>query len=203
MSHHYFEVHVTVRTSDVEQFKHTCAAIGVKPIVLEFQAGDDQWYDVMTSQTYFCTSEAIQRTLQQTVELLTTAGFNVIRAKCEVDPNHPDVPTRCNGKQMEGFHHFEVHLQVLVNNPNERALIEMASEVGGHLSRNTFKRYNDKYVQMLTVRSHDLVREDFEELVDRTVARISETYELVPDKCKIEYAWIDTNIGHDQMWLSK
>lgn len=30
-----FEIHLTVRTNDVEQFKQDCKSIGVKPIVIE------------------------------------------------------------------------------------------------------------------------------------------------------------------------
>ena len=203
----HYEIHITVLTSEVERFQDVCTRIGVKPIILDLQKkSGDVLCEVMTSSIYstedICIGSAKAQALGQAV-LLEVEGFKVIRTKIETVPWHPEAPSEHNGKRHFMGSHFEAHLGVVINYPEDAEnLKELCHRFEMHLSKNIFKRRPDgSYIQMATYRSYDKVKEDFELLVNE-ISNVLFSKHLVLEKLpKIEFAIFDSNIHHDSQWL--
>ena len=73
-----FEIHITVRTDDIERFRDKCSAIGVKPIVLDLK---DDLQDVMTSSVIMTDNNGAYQEMCRISNALTRYGFNVVRIR--------------------------------------------------------------------------------------------------------------------------
>ena len=203
----HYEIHVTVRTNEVERFQEVCKTIGVKPIILDLQKkSGDVLCEVMTSSTistYDKTVVEAKAAMVGICVLLTKEGFEVIRSKIETVPWHPLAPSEHNGAQHFEGSHFETHFGVVINSIEDvESLTDIARTFKLHLSKNIFKRRPDgSYIQMVTYRSYDKVSEDFSLLVDQ-ILKTMYAHHLTLDKLpKIEFAVYDTNHEHDLKWI--
>jgi NTP pyrophosphatase (non-canonical NTP hydrolase) len=208
-----FEIHITVKLPGpnmVEYFKDVCNDIGVKPIVLDLKAGVQ---DVMTSSVIMSDNKGAYEEMCRISELLKVHNFNVIRDKIETVPWHPAAPLVHEDVNINRY--FECHINIVVND-NERAkLIDWNDtfDVGGHFSKNVFKRINDEdYVQMLTLRSSTITKLNvttaptFIQYITNVLERLNTDLGLRDGavlKHTIEYAIYDTNIAHDTSWVTE
>lgn len=204
----YYEIHVTVKVNDVEQFRAECEKLKVKPIILDLQQRSGNVFaEVMTSSTVETLDVTIQ-TAAAEVERISAAmqhaGFNVERCKIETVPWHPDVPTAFNAKDHFPGSHFETHFGIVVSEgEQETALREVANTFDLHLSKNVFKRLpNNRYVQMATYRSYTDLKEQFEEKVHQITDALSVSRLPLEKDPKIEFSIFDSDYTYDQQWLS-
>ena len=204
----HYEIHVTVRTNEVERFQNVCKDIGVKPIILDLQKkSGDVLCEVMTSSTISTYDKTVVEAKSDMISicaLLTKAGFEVIRSKIETVPWHPLAPSEHNGvKHFEGSH-FETHFGVIINHSDDvENLKAIANRFNLHLSKNILKRRPDgSYIQMATYRSYDKVSEDFSLLVDEILKAMYAKHLTLEKLPKIEFAVYDSNHQHDMNWIA-
>lgn len=192
-----FELHITVSAkSDIEQFKHDCAALGVKPILIDAQRKDGaSMLDLMTSSVVHGSYQHALNTSFLLAADFAWMGYEVLRRKLETVPWHPaaDNPT--------GDQYFECHLAVKSLLRDRRRLERIVKRHGGHLSRNAFKSLpDDQCITMVTIRSQDS-RESFDHLV-RDMKWVLEMYAFEVEKTITEFAIFDDKISHDAAWIS-
>lgn len=201
-----YEIHVTVKEApDVETFRQACAALEVKPIILDLQLKAGVLNDVMTSSVYFGTNRDAYEEMERIATGLTNTGFDVVRRKIETVPWHPAAPSRTSQEPVMPPHcYFECHFSVKVNSPAERGALEVvAAATQCHLSRNVFKTNSDgTQTVMMTYRSYDGLYEDVQaqvEMIKRALVDAS----FVLGKSNIEFSIFDSKVNHDSAWISK
>lgn len=203
-----YELHVTVsQVTDLEAFKRACAAIGVKPIVLDLHtANNGVLKDMMTSSVVFGRNQEALTQLDFIAKALEQAGFEVVRKKIETVPWHPAAPSRAHANPvMPKDCYFECHFAIQAQDTEAcmAQLRDLAAAQECHLSRNVFKRHPDGSVTvMATYRSYDKVYEDVREHVERA-ANAFRLHNFPVDKELIEFSLYDTRIHHDAEWLLK
>lgn len=206
-----YEIHVTVESSERETFQKACQELEVKPIVLALQGngGGTVLHDVMTSSVHLGDNRTASAEVERIAAGLAERGLTVVRRKIETVPWHPAAPCKANGVQeMPKDCYFESHLNTIVRASSEeesarqRSLLgHIAKAHGAHLSRNAFKLLSDSaYTLMLTLRSYDKLREDFEVARDALATHLhSAGFEV--EKVITEFSVFDTKVSHDVTWL--
>ncbi len=201
-----YELHVTVdQAESLEVFRSTCAALEVKPIVLDLHTQTDAVLkDVMTSSVFFGRNAEALTELERISSGLQAAGMRVVRKKIETVPWHPAAPSRVHANPlMPKDCYFECHFGVKTPDDSAHAaqLKALASELKCHISRNVFKRHADGFITvMLTYRARRSVYEDVKEHVEHVARQLkSEGFEV--EKELIEFSLYDTKVHHDAEWL--
>lgn len=192
-----YELHITVSaTSDIEKFKNDCAALGVKPILIDMQRKDGaSMLDLMTSSTVKGTYADAMNQLLRLSAIFTIHGYNVLRRKIETVPWHPEAAIMRDGQ------YFECHLAVKSPQTGRDRLLAIARGYGAHLSRNAFKALAGDYsITMMTLRSRE-DRETFEEKVSHLRLTLLRNGYAV-DKTITEFAIFDDKQDHDKAWIS-
>ncbi|MNK09947.1 hypothetical protein D3C87_279560 [compost metagenome] len=198
----HYEIHVTVRTFDIEGFKRRCGEIGVKPIVLDLQTRSGSIEDVMTSSKFQGDDDSVIDELDLIVEGLQDAGFEVVRQKIEAAPWHPLAPQDGTAIPLDGAY-FEAHIPIFLTSPNDSSLDKLRVFPDLHLSRNKFKMYdNGSCVQMCTYRRHDIGRKTFENHVEDYANGLLQLGFSLRRNPEIEFCLYDTNVQHDSAWLN-
>jgi len=203
-----YEFHITVRTKEIDRFKATCAAVGVKPIVLDLQNqdGESVMHDVMTSSTFIGDNPGALQELERVAVALSEANFDVIRKKIETVPWHPAAPDIGKDGQVPAMPkdcYFECHFGVVCDDARREELQELAKACDAHLSRNIFKKLeDDMYKIMLTARRYDGSATKFQERVRNIEAMLKE-YDFDVDKVIVEFSVYDTKVSHDSSWLTR
>lgn len=199
----HYEIHVTVKTNEINKFIEECGAIGVKPIVLDLQKldGSGAIQDVMTSSKVTGNDNDAFVEMTRVSESLQNKDFNVVRKKVETVPWHPKALVHDENSE-EGY--FETHIPIVVNRDELDSLRTVSRCLSAHMSRNPFKETNDgRIVQMLTLRK-SCNSELFKTWFKKTLLNLERNYgfycQKVPD---IEYALYDSNVQHDAVWISQ
>lgn len=206
-----YEIHITIeRPKDIEKFKDVCKHIGVKPIIIDFEKNDELvMQDVMTSSVHYGDNRSAYNEAQSIgVKLLTpynywdSEKYTIIRTKIETVPWHPAAPNRLHRNNiMPKDCYFESHIRIIANEEDKHILRSIALVFDAHLSRNFFKKINDKqYIIMMTLRSYTDTYENFKSKVDSLKKSITDVGYFI-DKTEIEFAIYDTKISHDFKWL--
>jgi hypothetical protein len=199
-----FEIHVTVKTYELESFKNACTDLKVKPIILELQLqNDNTLQDVMTSSTFLGSNKGAFDEVKRISEGLKATGFNVVREKIETVPWHPSAPSKKDSNAvMPKNCYFETHFNIICTDDRKAELKELSDSKQCHLSRNIFKKIDDNtYKIMVTYRSYDALYEDFKDKVeDIKKSFISNGFQV--DKVILEFAIYDTKVSHDFNWIN-
>ena len=203
-----FEIHITVeKPFFVEKFKKDCKEIGVKSIVLDLELTNHNIIDTMTSSVHYGDNRSAYEEAERISTELSNRGFTVIRKKIETVPFHPAAPGETKpGIKMPKDCYFETHIPVLISKDQKVMLQELASELGGHLSNNFFKKTeNGLYVNMFTIRDYDKTYEHFLKKVKFVHDRLElNGFIFEPGyKMEIEFSIYDTKVSHDFQWLNK
>ena len=185
-----FEIHVTVLSNEVEQFKKDCAEFGCKPLLIELQHNSGSYQQLMTSQNFKHKEWDIE--IQNIKEKLETKKYLIKRIKVEINPYaYNNVPIK----------YYETHFRIKSNNQNESLLDDITRNFGFHKSKNVFKNIdNIFYYQMATYRTYDLDIKKFENIIETFKEKLKEN-SLVFDKVEVESCIIDTNDSLDKKWL--
>lgn len=201
-----YEIHITVRTNNIENFKKACLSIGVKPIVLELQnqSGGMVMQDVMTSSVIVGDNKTSFNEMNRIADALLENDFEIVRKKIETVPWHPAAPsTRHIDPIMPKNCYFEAHIGVICSDTIRENLKQIVVNNDAHLSKNVFKKIDEEnYKIMVTKRSYTGSIEDFNNnLVVLKDDLINGGFVL--DKIITEFSVYDTKIGHDSSWISK
>ncbi len=217
-----FEIHITVDLNDVENkksfvdtFKDSCKSICIKPIVIEFQLDSGTLEDVMTSSKHFGDNRSAYEESERISNQLKEMGYKVIRKKIETVPWHSAAPIIDGVLPIPNNCYFESHIGVTITPEQKENLQNFVnflndsfedSECGGvaKLSQNFFKKSQDgsKFVNMITYRNNLCGYETFKEEVELIkLSLMSNEFEF--EKVEIEYAIYDSNIHHDDIWISE
>jgi NTP pyrophosphatase (non-canonical NTP hydrolase) len=205
-----FEIHITVKTNDVETFKNTCQEIGVKPIILVLHTrSNDVLVDVQTSSKFFGTNAGAYNEAMRINAALKAAGFEIIRTKIETVPCHPASP-KTYADKMPPNCYFEAHIPVRFKNTADtfRTLRASVEKDSAHLSQNTFKKHEDGTETLIvTYRTNMMHQEAFEHytmVVASHVQRLYHEYtEYMVGNPHKEFSVYDTNLSHDSKWLKE
>lgn len=201
VNEYYYEIHITVKTDKLSDFKEHCKMIDVKPVFIDFQLSNEKTVnDVMTSSTVKSNDLAIWDIVNKQVNSLSLK-FNVVRVKIETEPTHYLAP-----KQYPVFksssHYFESHIAVHTTSNKLPLIQQLCEQHNAHLSRNPFKMLSDNnnnIVQMCTVRSKDGLSV-FKHNVDKLFKDLSHIDYTEPPI--IEFALFDSNVSHDKEWIT-
>lgn len=195
MRTYWYEIHVTVKDADPEEFVSVCSEIGVKPVLLHFQTvSKDEVHDMMTSSKIKTTESEVYRVADAIAGDLAINGMKVARVKIETEPRNPLAYKRFEQS------YFESHIQVSVDNKNVSKLHQVAKKHGAHMSQNVFKLNKDgTSVIMVTLRKHGICRSNFEIQRDRLANDLSSVFQI--GKLETEFILYDTNEAHDNTWI--
>jgi NTP pyrophosphatase (non-canonical NTP hydrolase) len=199
-----YEIHVTVRESFVEEFRQACAALGVKPILLDLHLQNDGVIrDLMTSSVHIGDNRTAYAELKRISDALAEGGFPVIREKIETIPWHPSAPSeRHQNPKMPPNCYFESHLNIVCTEQRQGMLRAVAQGHGAKLSRNVFKKLDgDKFMIMMTLRISTGTAESFNEKLDALKRDIvAQGFEI--GKTIVEFSVYDTKVSHDAAWIN-
>jgi len=199
-----YEIHVTVKTNDINDFRDACEHIGVKPIVLDLQdlQSKNVMQDVMTSSVHLGDNSSAYEESQRIKNFLTANLFEVVRVKIETVPWHPAAPS-IKGDLMPQDCYFESHVAVRTSEARRSDLNELAEIHGAHMSKNVFKVLDkDNFVQMMTLRWYSGLYDEFDATVDSFIQDLASAgFEL--EKKIVEFSVYDTKVSHDAAWISK
>jgi hypothetical protein len=203
-----FELHVSVADVDynkVDLFKSDCGIVGVKPIIIELEKGNEMvMRDCMTSSIIIGDNNTAMDELIRIGHALKTKGYKVVRQKIETVPWHPAAPSISDSLDtvVNEFNYFESHLRIVTTADKRPTLQIIAKESGAHLSRNYFKMLSEtEFIIMMTLREYKTCAEAFQERVQSLHDKL-ERMGFIVDKVEIEFALYDSNMDHDKAWLS-
>lgn len=199
-----YEIHVTVKTDNIDNFKQICTEANVKPLLLDLQnaTGGSVLQEMMTSSIHIGNNSSAYSELQRIVGCLIAKNIPVVRQKIETVPWHPAAPSEKHASPvMPKDCYFESHLAVIVNKSNIDDLRELVSNYNCHLSKNIFKRIDDEnFVIMATYRKYDGVFESFKKSLEKIKNEILRGgFEI--EKTIVEFSVYDSRVHHDAAWL--
>lgn len=209
-----YEIHVTVAGGHVrdtserlDEFKAACAAVGVKPLLIDMHndMGKTIMLDCQTSSVHMGDNTSAITEVRRISEGLIERGFKVIREKVETVPWHPAAPAKAHKNPfMPKDCYFEAHFNIVVNDDTLPRLRTIVENNGAHLSRNAFKRISETdYVMMATLRSYDGTYEDFQVQCRSVVAILKRIGGYEVPKTITEFSIYDTNVTHDAAWIGE
>jgi len=200
-----FEIHVTVHAADTDMFKQICKSLNVKPIVLDLQTKNKTTIkDVMTSSVHMGTNRSAYEEMKRISHGLVMEGYDIVREKIETVPWHPAAPSASSEADMPKNCYFETHIGVNVSDEDHKEELEIVTKIfDAHLSRNAFKVHEDgSWMQMVTLRTYEGTREDFEYKADM-LYNIIKINGFHVEKRITEFSIYDTKVSHDAEWLKK
>ena len=202
-----FEIHVTVdKSSDIEQFNYTCSKLGIKAICLDLidYDGNAMVDEMMSSSRFFGNNLEAYEELIRISKGIEQDGFKVVRQKIETTTWHPVVPSKKPGnKKMKVNGYFESHIDIFVKAGRLPELIRIAKPNKAVISHNVKKTNPDGSKKIiLTIRAYKGLYEDFKEKSKALFKALAEKG-FNPDQELIEFALYDTNVTHDESWISK
>jgi hypothetical protein len=186
-----FEVHVTVKSKNIEQFKEDCSTINVKPIVINMENVNEQ--QVMTSSKHRSDNYIV--ICDNIKQQLINKGYSIERIKVEKNPD----------LTKDNQHiYFESHLRVNFedNIQNKNLLSEILKKHKVHLSRNMFKKEKDKCFFMCTLRNKNTNIVSFRNDIDNVKNEILLHNVFNIDKIEVEECIFDSNESLDNNWLN-
>lgn len=204
-----YELHITIKADEkfnLEQFKCDCEELCLKPIIIELQnkEGVKVGEDIMTSSRYVCSHSLIYAKSLEKAALLEAKGYNVFRIKIETDENNRLAYHKDNvfKKPLDPNFYYECHIEIETDNEGLSKLEKIAKKYNCHLSKNAFKKLNNgKFINMMTYRNYEKHYEDYKDELETIVNEIK-IQGFKVGELDIEYAIFDTNLSHDDDWLS-
>lgn len=199
-----YEIHITVRTNDIEKFKNTSHQLNVKPIILDIQnnKSENLYTEVMTSSVFMGNNRTAYEEMKRISTFLKESNFEVVREKIETVPWHPSAPSEKHQSPLMPINcYFETHLNVITSLAKQPLLAKIAKQHSAHLSRNIFKKIdNEFFTIMLTKRSYQGTREIFEKQSNDLNESLLEAGFQTSKKI-VEFSLFDTKVSHDAGWI--
>lgn len=200
-----YEIHITVKTDQLEHFKDACLMAGVKPLLLDLQnsEGSSVMQEVMTSSVHVGNNASVYTEMFRISNALRERGLKVIREKIETVPWHPAAPSFSDrNPKMPPNCYFEAHLAVLTTEDQLSKLRECAADQECHMSKNIFKKVDESHVKiMVTFRRYEGSSEEFRSMADQIKGQI-ESQGFIVEKVITEFSVYDSKVSHDAAWLT-
>jgi hypothetical protein len=191
-----YEIHVTVRSSNIDLFINDCKSINVKPIVIETEKDNFFNNQVMTSSKH-CGENCLE-VLDKISSSLTCKGYEIIRKKIEIRPLEV---------KNDHFIYYESHLRLKLDKQFDcqftdvyTNLRKICKELNFHLSKNLFKKSPDFNYQMITYRDYKSTFIDFNQRINDMKDKLLEL-NINFDKVEIEECIFDSNVNVDNNWF--
>lgn len=184
-----FEIHMTVRSNNIDQFKKDCIGFGCKPLLIELQNDKTTYQQVMTSQKFKHDDWDIE--INKTKEYFSEK-YPIERIKVEINPY--------SSKEVQ-VKYLETHFRIIANDNTALVLKTIIENNSFHQSKNIFKKLNEtEFYQMATYRTYDLDITRFECVVESFKEVLREN-NFEYDRVEVEACIIDTNDALDDKWL--
>ena len=186
-----YEIHVTVETEDFEKFEEDCKKIGVKAIKLENFSKSGSLFDVMTSST-FKTGLLMEAHIYmlEIAYYLESKGYNVLRHKLETTLKNIYIPACKDG-------YGESHTTVICDG-NRDIIDDISSRTEAFVSTNT----NKPNKVLITIREHSNDLELLKSKTDEMIILLNKSA-IFAEKTIYEYCIYDSNLAHDDAWITK
>lgn len=202
-----YEIHITVQDVDRDKFVEACAALHVKPVLLDLQS---RTHGILKDAM---TSSRMMGTLEEAQKAATCLGMGMrieynmcpIRYKIETVPWHPAAQSSARAQ----FQYLESHLQLHITDLTPGLwyqLVRFCREHGLHLSSNVFKKMADErtVIHMATLREYAASPDDFAAVVHNAADLIAATFsQIVVKDIEIEFAILDTMADRDVKWMEE
>lgn len=191
MTAYPYEIHLTVKTDDMEKFKRDCAELGLKYIVIvnTDRDGNEVMTDVMTSRAVYGELWEVYKAAFWDREALEAKHYGVVRTKFEtVAFNENKEVLDCKDRS-----YWESHITVLVD---QHSKAQLKTFNAWRLSR----KHLATTTQMMTFRCGCRMKyPDFQFYVDDTIRELEkENVHVV--KSETELVFYDSNPEHDLKW---
>lgn len=183
-----FEIHITIESNNIEQFKLDCKNLNVKPILIDTIKDTTQ---LMSSSKH--NSANYKLVLDNLTNEFKSLGYNILRKKVEKFPNKT---------KDKDFIYYESHLRLkLPKQFNNSNLLNECNKLNFHVSKNLFKTSNEFDYQMITYRNYNLSFNKFNQQINK-MKRFLTKENIDFDKIEIEECIFDSNEKIDKNWLS-
>lgn len=197
----HYEIHLTVKTIDVNKFVEDCKELGVKPIVLalQFKDGSGSMQDVMTSSKITGNDEDAFEHMKNLSSSLSKKGYFIVREKIETVPWHPKALVHGQDSE-EGY--FEAHVKIKpVSDFGKSNLKRTMDSFKFHLSKNVREMNSDgEEIHIATLRKKKVSYNDFKGELGTKTGFFGAYGVEVLGKVEVEYALYDSNTSHDIAW---
>lgn len=201
--HGQFEAHITVDAPDPNLFCSTCAALGVKSILIELAEGAEP-NQPMTESRHAGDLNAVRAQVDGLAERFREAGFTVLRRKIEASYDARGIPEKDEDTRgLPPSCYFEYHVSVKLANAEQlNQLREHAATHGAHVSRNARKREavggEERFV---TLRVYRVGKVNAERVYLRLLQQLrSASFEIIGERR--EFTVYDSNLDLDKGWLA-
>ncbi len=199
----HFETHITVEINSdtIEHFKHICAILKLKPILIELQNGAIL-SQLMTAKESKGDFEDIKKEAYDVTKKLNDYGFKCIRIKIEASPFNKDIPITDEESLQYPDAYFEYHVKTLFDPNYQEIAVQLSKSLNAHLSNNAFKVRNDGLVEKFFTKKMYLTGKNNAINIAKEMSdKIQQSSFLVELNNILEYCIYDTNILLDEDWL--
>jgi hypothetical protein len=186
----FYEVHVTVDSTDVERWEKLCANLGIKPLLIELACGTYR-RQLMCAALHNGTGHTARRYADWLVESVHEAGFEILRVKLEqplTDAQPGDI-----------IAYLETHLKLLLVNEEIPLLNQLAGN-DLYISRSLLGSTSNRSKWYLTQRTYGIDPKQSELIFKATLSAIGTRLPIV--KMEMEAVIFDTNPAVDSGWAA-
>ncbi|AEA07192.1 putative ankyrin repeat-containing protein [Lausannevirus] len=207
-----FEIHITVKNSNVPKLKIFCEKNNIKAIfACSGKGSDDTNSQVMISKWKRGVSCDVISTANELAKKMADFGLDILRVKVEAMQCNEGVPiTKEESQKCVRGCYFEFHLKYPLKEtddgmePLERASKQVASQIfsecnfGVGVSMNIFSA---KTHPLLTLRITDSWKEEADRIKDELLNGLKKLGYKSNSGIQQEWAFYDTNPSLDDGWL--
>jgi hypothetical protein len=204
MEQPFYEAHITVEmpsSGDERMFQDVCAALGIKAIHIELDAGKVPSHFI-TGSIHRGDLPKVQTEVERLARLLEGAGLRPTRRKIEAMIQSDLVPlTDEEASRRPRSNYFEFHTKVTVHEKQDTGLLQkLCHDFQAHLARSASNKLDCGFTQrFVTVRFHDEGRATAESTFASLVEQLR-TNGYQPSHILKEYVIVDTNLDLDAGW---
>ena len=197
-----FEAHVTITAGlELERFRATCTALGVKCIWIELPQGATP-SQPMTSSYHRGDLADVIREVAALAVAVRQAGFEITRVKLEAVTTNEGIPASDeDAARFPAGNYFEFHAKVMLSVGADLApLSALCIAHQSHLSSNAFKSDDQGVERFVTMRAYAVGRSNAERAFDVLLADLDGAGYTVTNRLR-EYTIYDSNSRVDAGWL--
>lgn len=200
-----FEVHLTVRTEDVEalEFRQWCEGRGFKCVRIVLSRGSQPEQPMATWRRRETDLSAVLEEAREHASAAKLDGHEVVRLKIETPLGNCDVPAKDEEvRDRDATLYFEHHLKLQREiGASQEALRQVCEQHRSHLSRNAFARVDSSIEhRFVTLRSYRVGAETSVRQVNMLLKELDAIGENVIEQ-ESEYCVYDSNVDLDAGWL--
>lgn len=201
------ETHLTVfleETRNIEQLQELARVYNLKCLHIILERGETISQPMLTWRAQGELTSQIEKA-RHLKDIISAAGFPVVRIKIEAAPQNKDVPQSKNElrKQFDG-RYFESHIRILLDSrENNRALNEIAERHSAHLSRNALKESQNGFEErFVTQRNWRVGYSESNQKLIRLLNEIKDSGYKVID-VEEKFVVFDSNLEIDRGWIQE